>query len=58
LFDRRLLLCNLRIETADIGLGGGYICLGLIDRRLVIARIDAQQHLTGLHPLVVGHEQF
>ena len=42
LFDRLLLLCNLRIETADIGLGRGYICRGLIDRRLVIAWIDAQ----------------
>ena len=39
LFDRRLLLRNLRIETADIGLGGSYIGLRLIDRRLVVARV-------------------
>jgi hypothetical protein len=58
LFDRRLLLRNLRVETADIGLGGSYIGLRLIDRRLVVARVDTNQHFARLDPLIIGHQQF
>ena len=58
LFDRWLLLRNLRVEAADIGLGGEHIGLRLIDRRLVVARVDTNQHFARLDPLIIGHQQF
>lgn len=34
------------------------IGLRLIDRRLVVARVDRNQHFARLDPLIIGHQQF
>jgi len=57
LIYRGLLLRNLRVETADIGFSRRHVRLCLVDRRLIVARIDPQRHLARLDPLVIGHQQ-
>jgi hypothetical protein len=53
LLDNELLLGDLLIERVDTGLRRRDIGASLVERRLVIARVDPRQHLAGLDLLIV-----
>ena len=56
LVDQRALLAELGHDAGNVRFGLGDISFRLIDRGLVVARIDRRQNVSGLHRLIVVDE--